>query len=45
MDDAFFQAKAVQKVETKVKKPKGERSVGFGFGLVRTMNKERLYTL
>lgn len=29
------QAKAVQKVDTKVQKPKGERSVGFGLGLVR----------
>ncbi|CAN0286503.1 unnamed protein product [Ascophyllum nodosum] len=33
-DSPAAQAKAVQKVETKVKKPKGERSVGFGFGLV-----------
>lgn len=29
------QAKAIQKVDNKVQKPKGERSVGFGLGLVR----------
>lgn len=29
------QAKAIQKVDNKVKQPKGERSLGFGLGLVR----------
>lgn len=33
-DSPAAQAKAVAKVDTKVKKPKGERSVGFGLGLV-----------
>ncbi|CAM9916582.1 unnamed protein product [Ectocarpus fasciculatus] len=33
-DSPAAQAKAIQKVDTKVQKPKGERSVGFGLGLV-----------
>eukprot|EP00903_Cladosiphon_okamuranus_P013705 g12761.t1 len=33
-DSPAAQAKAIQKVDNKVQKPKGERSVGFGFGLV-----------
>ncbi|CAN0349633.1 unnamed protein product, partial [Hapterophycus canaliculatus] len=33
-DSPAAQAKAIQKVDAKVQKPKGERSVGFGLGLV-----------
>lgn len=33
-DSPAAQAKAIQKVDTKVQKPKGERSLGFGLGLV-----------
>ena len=38
------QAKAIQKVDTKVQKPKGERSVGFGLGLVRFLNRDKRNT-
>ncbi|CAM9385750.1 unnamed protein product [Ectocarpus sp. 6 AP-2014] len=39
-DSPAAQAKAVQKVDTKVQKPKGERSVGFGLGLVGMVRQE-----